>query len=328
MNEDSFCLFLLHFVKHAKPSKEKPCLLLLDNHESHLSISALNYAKDNGITMLSFPPHCSHKLQPLDRTVYGPLKRYFNVHADAWMSNNPGKVMTIYDIAFIVGQAYPLAVTPNNIQSGFRVSGVCPFNPDVFDESEFASAFVTDRPIHVTGELTITDVQENVEKRNDVPNETECNTSEEVEPVAGPSGLCQSQNQTTIVVPVESLRPFPKAAPRKSKNTGRTRKSAILTDTPEKNEIEAKKLNATKKKKVQKSDIFKKKKPKVTKNKLKKTVESSDEDENCFCLVCTEKYSHSKSSEKWIQCISCKQWAHSACTKGDPFYECHHCESD
>ena len=28
--------------------------------------------------MVSFPPHCSHKLQPLDRAVFGPLERFYN----------------------------------------------------------------------------------------------------------------------------------------------------------------------------------------------------------------------------------------------------------
>lgn len=151
MNEDGFFEFLLHFVKNTKCSKEKKCLLLLDNHESHLSIKGLNFAKDNGIIMLSFPPHCSHKLQPLDRTVYGPLKRYFNSHADSWMTNNPGKVMTIYNIPSIVTMAYPLAATSTNIISGFRVTGISPYNPDIFPDSEYAAAFVTDRPQHVTG---------------------------------------------------------------------------------------------------------------------------------------------------------------------------------
>ncbi|XP_012556440.2 uncharacterized protein LOC105844392 [Hydra vulgaris] len=73
--EDTFCKFLTHFVKNARPSKEHPILLLVDNHFSHLSLNALDYATANGIIMLSFPPHCTHKLQPLDRTVYGPLKR-------------------------------------------------------------------------------------------------------------------------------------------------------------------------------------------------------------------------------------------------------------
>ena len=47
--------------------------------------------KNNGVVILSFPPHCSHELQPLDRSVYGPLKKYVNSFCDSWMRNNPGK---------------------------------------------------------------------------------------------------------------------------------------------------------------------------------------------------------------------------------------------
>ncbi|XP_047137495.1 uncharacterized protein LOC124814000 [Hydra vulgaris] len=78
MKEDTFCKFLTHFVKNARPSKEHPVLLLVDNHFSHLSLNALDYATANGIIMLSFPPHCTHKLQPLDRTVNGPFKKAVN----------------------------------------------------------------------------------------------------------------------------------------------------------------------------------------------------------------------------------------------------------
>ncbi|EFX62473.1 hypothetical protein DAPPUDRAFT_336904 [Daphnia pulex] len=41
-------------------------LLLLDNHSSHLDYQAVSVAKENGIILLTFPPHCSHALQPLD----------------------------------------------------------------------------------------------------------------------------------------------------------------------------------------------------------------------------------------------------------------------
>lgn len=98
MKESHFVDFLKHFVNHTKPTNEKPCLLLLDNHDSHLSIDGLNYAKDNGVVMLSFPPHCSHRLQPLDRSVYGPFKKHINTACDAWMLCNPGKTMCIYNI--------------------------------------------------------------------------------------------------------------------------------------------------------------------------------------------------------------------------------------
>ncbi len=147
MKDMHFVDFLKHFSEHTKCSKEKPCLLLLDNHESHLSVDGLNYAKENGIIMLSFPPHCSHRLQPLDRSVYGPLKRHINSACDAWMRNNPGKTMSIYDIPGIVAIAYPPAEMPLNIQAGFRVAGVQPYNRDVFLDTELAPSYVTDRPI-------------------------------------------------------------------------------------------------------------------------------------------------------------------------------------
>lgn len=146
MKEDNFQKFAKHFVKYVKPSKEKPVLMLLDNHDSHLSIEVLDYFTENGVTVLSFPPHCSHKLQPLDRTVYGPLKKYFNKACDNWLASHPGKTITIYDIPELVKTSLPLAATIDNIQSGFRVTGISPLNENIFPDSEFSGSYVTDRP--------------------------------------------------------------------------------------------------------------------------------------------------------------------------------------
>ena len=74
MTKKHFLDFLKHFVEHVRCTHEKPCLLLLDNHESHISIKGLDFAKETGIVMLSFSPHCTHRLQPLDRSIYGPFK--------------------------------------------------------------------------------------------------------------------------------------------------------------------------------------------------------------------------------------------------------------
>ena len=146
MQEDDFVVFLKHFVNHAKPDKDDPVLLILDNHDSHLSIEALNFCKESGIILLSLPPHTSHKLQPLDRGVYGPFKKAVNSVCDSWMLNNPGQTMTIYHIPGIVREALPLAITPKNIMSGFSCTGIVPFNRNIFDEMEFAPSLATDRP--------------------------------------------------------------------------------------------------------------------------------------------------------------------------------------
>ncbi|XP_043465738.1 MFS-type transporter clz9-like [Leptopilina heterotoma] len=77
MQRFEFLKFMKHFIDFSHASKENPVLLLLDNHAFHLSIEILDMAIENGVTMLSFPHHCSHCLQPLDVSVYGPTKKFF-----------------------------------------------------------------------------------------------------------------------------------------------------------------------------------------------------------------------------------------------------------
>ena len=116
----------------------------MDNHDSHVSIEGLSLAKDNGIALLTLPPHCSYKLQPLDHSVYGHFKKQYNGACGSWMFANPGKPMTIYDVAGIVGKAFPLAFTSQNALSGFRVSGIWPFDRNVFGPDEYLSSYVID----------------------------------------------------------------------------------------------------------------------------------------------------------------------------------------
>lgn len=167
MTAENFLKFLKHFKKYSKCSLDSPILIIMDNHDSHISIESLNYAKENGIHLLTIPPHTSHKTQPLDRSVFGPLKAYFNSACDNWMIQNPGRSITIYDLSELLGHAFPRAFTPQNIQSGFRVTGIFPFNNEIFTDDEFLSSYVTDRPIRDQSEA-------NLESTVNVTNERQC----------------------------------------------------------------------------------------------------------------------------------------------------------
>ena len=147
MMNEGFSMFVRHLIKHTKPTKDHKILLLLDNHSSHLSLEAISIAKDNGIIMLSFPPHCSHKLQPLDVSVYGPFKKFLRCAQDLWLRNHAGNPMSIYDIPGLVAEALPKALTPANITSGFRACGISPLNNAVFADHEFSPCLPTDRPM-------------------------------------------------------------------------------------------------------------------------------------------------------------------------------------
>ncbi|XP_041364124.1 uncharacterized protein LOC121379546 [Gigantopelta aegis] len=90
INKDLFHEWLQHFVKFTKCSKEHKCLPILDGDFSHKTLLSVTYAKDHGITMIVLPPHCTHKMQPLDKTFFGPQKANYNAEADRWMLVHPG----------------------------------------------------------------------------------------------------------------------------------------------------------------------------------------------------------------------------------------------
>ena len=114
MTADNFLGYMNHFTLLAKPSAEQPVLLILDNRHTHIDIDVLIYAKDNHITLLSFPPHCSHSLQPLDRYVFGSLKKFLSQSIDTWMRlpENASKAMIIHILPSMVAYAFPQAFTP------------------------------------------------------------------------------------------------------------------------------------------------------------------------------------------------------------------------
>ncbi|GBM77424.1 hypothetical protein AVEN_43368-1, partial [Araneus ventricosus] len=74
MTKELFPTVLQHIKEHTRSDIDNPILLLIDNHKSHISIEAITYAKENGIVLVPFPPHCSHRLQPLDVAVYCAFK--------------------------------------------------------------------------------------------------------------------------------------------------------------------------------------------------------------------------------------------------------------
>lgn len=145
-DERSFLKWLKHFCEYAKPSVEEKHVLILDGHHSHKTLAAVEFARANGIVMITLPPHCTHKMQPLDKTFFKGLKNAYNTSADTWMVANQGKRISFYDIAGIFAIAYNRSATVEKSVNGFRVCGLWPFNDQVFTDEDFIPAALTDEP--------------------------------------------------------------------------------------------------------------------------------------------------------------------------------------
>ena len=244
INESLFVEFLQHIIAYTKCSPNEPILLILDIHESHCSIEAVTLAKEKGVIMLTLPPHTSNRLQPLDKSVYGPFKAYQNQAADGWMRSHPGKKISIYELPQTINEAFLSAMTPRNIIAGFRATGIYPYNRNIFSDADFAPASLSDRPnpnINLStplpqteDALILTEQQPSTSGLQTVSN-VMCSDSEYL--ARSPEKLQEksSANTKVSVSPAEII-PLPKmqrSGPKARKNRTRV-KTRILTNTPEK----------------------------------------------------------------------------------------------
>ena len=62
------------------------------------------------------------------------------------MRSHPGRIVTIFDVPSPVAKAQLHSLTIRNIQNGFRVSGIHPYNRNVLTDEDFAPAEVTNCP--------------------------------------------------------------------------------------------------------------------------------------------------------------------------------------
>ncbi|XP_064639786.1 uncharacterized protein LOC135495254 [Lineus longissimus] len=128
-----------HFVDVVQPkNKPNPTLLLFDGHKSHTkNLNLIDKANDSNVKILSFPPHCTHKLQPLDRSFFKSLKNNYNDEVHRWLKEHRGIGLSQNKIPELVNKAYKKTASLANAVNGFRVAGLVPPNEDIFTDEDF-----------------------------------------------------------------------------------------------------------------------------------------------------------------------------------------------
>ncbi|CAK1587175.1 unnamed protein product [Parnassius mnemosyne] len=87
------------------------------------------------------------------------------------MLQNPGRPVTIYEIARFIGHAYPRSMTPQNISTAFAKCGIFPYNKDIFSDEDLMPSSVTDRPV-VSQKSPDAETSANLDKNNQQPHST------------------------------------------------------------------------------------------------------------------------------------------------------------
>lgn len=107
----------------------KPRVLISDGFATHETLEILEFCFANNIILCRLSSHTSHKLQPCDISIFGPLK---TAYRDQVERLNRGGVNTVgkQHLTYLYKPARDKAITKRNILAGWAAAGLFPFNPE------------------------------------------------------------------------------------------------------------------------------------------------------------------------------------------------------
>ena len=144
-----------HFSKYVKSgNSEQPILLLYDGHRSHTSLSLIQWASQKNIILFVLPPHTSHLLQPMDVGCFGPFEKIYQQEAHKFMRQSVGRSVTRYDVCRLACKVYDVALSPQNLRSAFRKTGIYPVNPSSISEVKTLPSLVYIGKAEITSSST------------------------------------------------------------------------------------------------------------------------------------------------------------------------------
>lgn len=160
-----------HFIKETATLRAGgKILLVMDGFSAHISFRTLQLLADNGIVVIGLPAHTSHVLQPLDMSVFGPLKeRFRRLLSTRTVTTTNDARNDIFTVCELLRDAYHTVLIPRNVIAGFRVTGIwnedtrsC--DPNIIRAEDLTSSTV--RPQCLEGLQTTRSVMSIVETSN------------------------------------------------------------------------------------------------------------------------------------------------------------------
>ena len=115
------------FIPRTRPQDPTQArLLILDGHNSHTSDDFMWNCFDNNIYVVYLPAHTSHVLQPLDLSVFSPLKHAYRKHLNninTWAESTVVGKQIMLDCIL---RARREAVTAQNARARWKATGLWP----------------------------------------------------------------------------------------------------------------------------------------------------------------------------------------------------------
>ncbi|XP_018399528.1 PREDICTED: uncharacterized protein LOC108777200, partial [Cyphomyrmex costatus] len=216
INSELFLKWFKHFLAYVRPSKKNKMLLLLDRHTTHSkNLNVINLARENGVLLLQLPGHTTHRLQPLDVSIFKPFQLYYDEAVVKWHRTNPPPLRQCH-VSTLLSEAYLKIATMSNAVNGFKATGIWPVDRHIFNNTDFIAVDTLMSP----------------ENCQSPENEIE----ETIEGINIPACSTENNQSRKKLKTVHEICPLP--CPTITRNNKLPQKAEILTTSPYKEKLE------------------------------------------------------------------------------------------
>lgn len=303
MTTELFCKWIDHFSKYKPLGK---VLLIFDGAACHLDVTIAEKAEENDIELLCLPSNTTHELQPLDKSVFRSFEHHWDDQLLKYWDQNPDRRLTKERFAHVFTPVWEMSMTVANITSGFRATGIYPYNADAIPEEAFAPSTISKRVFEESDEdeeMPLAELRRKMLIKND-------------QSEAGPSGFQQIKDN--ITKNKEERSPRKQSGTQKNKENSPQNdqeKSLAKTSQCSKSFQQILKTPDLKKPVAVRRKAFNYKSQHITKglfqkkNKEKSKIDQTPEgNESWYCVLCQESRKIAMRS-----CSDCHQWVHEEC---------------
>ena len=295
--EKCFFDILLPYLSSLDDPGQK--IVIGDNLASHFSPAVIKACEENNIYLTPLPPNSTHLMQPLDVSVFAPMKKKWREILDTWRkeSRSSGSIPKQQFPTLLARLWTGISLTvAQNLISGFRATGLCPFKPtEVLNKIPNAGQtanpeMLSESLIDLLQEMRGADKQKVIRKRG-----------KRIEPGKALATTPDEEN----ILPEHPNNDIEEPQPKQQNKGKKTAES----------EIKKPRIKVSSEPQPGPSGI---KRP----NRSAKNTKSQDR-----CSICFANWANYAGPD-WIACAQCERWVCGICNEAstDPYYSCSNCE--
>ncbi|KAF5366827.1 hypothetical protein D9758_006536 [Tetrapyrgos nigripes] len=116
--------------------------LFMDGHSSHFTPEIIEFAMRWNISIIGYPPHCTHALQGLDVVCFAKMKHELKLEINTFKETYKRPVGKA-EIMGVFGRAFIRAFTLETAKAAFRATGIHPFDQTVITPEQMKPAEAT-----------------------------------------------------------------------------------------------------------------------------------------------------------------------------------------